>query len=121
MALEYKPRDVQDCPIVSERCKASTPGCSGRTFQCLRKASENGWCWQHDPKRREQRAAQMAEAAPHDPGNIVMGLEMRRRQVEELRAACEAVLADGFREVDMQSWAAPLVRQLRAALAHSQP
>ena len=38
-------------------------------------------------------------------------------QRDELLAACEAVLANGFREIDMQSWAAPLVAQLRAALA----
>ena len=30
------------------------------------------------------------ELDPYNPGNIVMELEMRRRQVEELRTACEA-------------------------------
>ena len=42
-----------------------------------------------------------------------------RKQRDDLLAACEAVLANGFRETDMQSWAAPLVTQLRAAIANA--
>ena len=69
--------------------------------------------------------------APYDSGNIVMELEMRRKQVEELRAACKSLVANLPEEVfewigDSISWsqvaAIKNAREMaRIALAHSQP
>ena len=66
--------------------------------------------------------------APYDPGNIVMELEMRRKQVDELRAACEKAmewaasypLSGAFGVMDKGA-ADEVYKACELALAHSQP
>jgi len=90
--FEYKPHNTWDAPIDPERCKASvtTLGMRFAFHQCQRKATKDGWCYQHHPNAVADRRQESVNAYRRKMAN--RPIVKARNQLAELRQVCRALL-----------------------------